>query len=116
MLMGTSRLYRFADRNSAIQMRATSYTHDALVLGNFRRFVAINGALEELCQFDPVFEGVVAIGTIARMCPQPGRLMPDTIHVEGIQSDLLWHLVPLAPAGCGTYTIGDYGRSDGISA
>ena len=46
MLMGTSRLYRFADRNPAIQIRATSYTNDALVLGNFRRFVAINGALE----------------------------------------------------------------------
>ena len=46
MLMGTSRLYRFADRNPAIQIRATSYTHDALVLGHFRRFVAINGALE----------------------------------------------------------------------
>jgi acetyl-CoA hydrolase len=46
MLMGTRRLYRFADRNPAIHVRATSYTHDALVLGNFRRFVAINGALE----------------------------------------------------------------------
>jgi acyl-CoA hydrolase len=46
MLMGTSRLYRFANRNPAIEIRATSYTHDALVLGNFRRFVAINGALE----------------------------------------------------------------------
>jgi acyl-CoA hydrolase len=46
MLMGTLRLYRFADRNPAIQIRATSYTHDALVLGNFRRFVAINAALE----------------------------------------------------------------------
>jgi len=46
MLMGTQRLYRFADRSPAIQIRATSYTHDALVLGNFRRFVAINGALE----------------------------------------------------------------------
>jgi acyl-CoA hydrolase len=46
MLMGTRRLYRFADRNPAVQIRATSYTHDALVLGHFRRFVAINGALE----------------------------------------------------------------------
>jgi acetyl-CoA hydrolase len=46
MLMGTRRLYRFADRNPSIHIRATSYTHDALVLGNFRRFVAINGALE----------------------------------------------------------------------
>jgi hypothetical protein len=33
MLMGTSRLHRFADRNPVIQIRATSYTHDALVLG-----------------------------------------------------------------------------------
>ena len=46
MLMGTRRLYRFADRNPAIRLRATSYTHDAVVLGNFRRFVAVNGALE----------------------------------------------------------------------
>ena len=46
MLMGTQRLYRFADRNPAIRLRATSYTHDAVVLGNFRRFVAVNGALE----------------------------------------------------------------------
>jgi len=29
-----------------MRLRATSYTHDAVVLGNFRRFVAINGALE----------------------------------------------------------------------
>jgi acyl-CoA hydrolase len=46
MLMGSSRVYRFAHRNPALRLRATSYTHDALVLGNFRRFVAINGALE----------------------------------------------------------------------
>jgi acyl-CoA hydrolase len=46
MLMGTKRLYRFAHRNRAVHIRATSYTHDALVLGNFRHFVAINGALE----------------------------------------------------------------------
>src|SRR6202030_936944 len=29
MLMGTQRLYRFADRNASIHIRATSYTHDA---------------------------------------------------------------------------------------
>jgi hypothetical protein len=44
MLMGTSRLYRFANRNPAIEIRATSYTHDALVLGNFR-------ARQELSRF-----------------------------------------------------------------
>ena len=37
--------------------------------------------------------------------------MPDAVHVEGIEADLLWHLVPLAPAGRDTYTDGHYGRS-----
>jgi acyl-CoA hydrolase len=46
MLMGTRRLYDFADRNKEIEIRSPRYTHDALVLGNFRRFVAINSALE----------------------------------------------------------------------
>jgi acyl-CoA hydrolase len=46
MLMGTRRLYAFADRNPLIHIRSPRYTHDALVLGNFRRFVAINSALE----------------------------------------------------------------------
>jgi acyl-CoA hydrolase len=46
MLMGTRLLYDFADRNKLIRIRSPRYTHDALVLGNFRRFVAINSALE----------------------------------------------------------------------
>ena len=46
MLMGTQRLYRYADHNPRIAIRSPRYTHDALVLGNFRRFVAINSALE----------------------------------------------------------------------
>jgi acyl-CoA hydrolase len=46
MLMGTRRLYDYADRNKLIAIRSPRYTHDALVLGNFRRFVAINSALE----------------------------------------------------------------------
>jgi acetyl-CoA hydrolase len=46
MLMGTRRLYAYADRNELIAIRSPRYTHDALVLGNFRRFVAINSALE----------------------------------------------------------------------
>jgi acetyl-CoA hydrolase len=46
MLMGTRRLYAFAERNKLIEIRSPRYTHDALVLGNFRRFVAINSALE----------------------------------------------------------------------
>lgn len=46
MLMGTRDLYRYADRNPAIAIRSLRHTHDALVLGHFRRFVAINSALE----------------------------------------------------------------------
>ena len=46
MLMGSRRLYAWADRNSKLVLRSPRYTHDALVLGNFRRFIAINGALE----------------------------------------------------------------------
>ena len=46
MLMGTRRLYAYADRNKLIEIRSPRYTHDALALGQFRRFVAINSALE----------------------------------------------------------------------
>lgn len=46
MLMGSRRLYAWAERNPEMLLRSPRYTHDALVLGNFRRFVAINGALE----------------------------------------------------------------------
>ena len=46
MLMGTRHLYAYADRNPEILIRSPRYTHDGLVLGNFRRFVAINSALE----------------------------------------------------------------------
>src|SRR5262249_13845174 len=46
VLMGTRRLYRFADRNPNLRVRSVGYTHDALVLGNFHRFVAINASLE----------------------------------------------------------------------
>lgn len=46
MLMGTRRLYDFAHRNPLIAIRSPRYTHDALVLGDFHRFVAINSALE----------------------------------------------------------------------
>jgi len=38
--------YAYADRNQRIEIRSPRYTHDALVLGNFRRFVAINSALD----------------------------------------------------------------------
>ncbi|MEO6248278.1 MAG: acetyl-CoA hydrolase/transferase C-terminal domain-containing protein [Sphingomicrobium sp.] len=45
-LIGTKRLYNWADRNAAIRMTPTSYTHDAAVLGRLSRLVTINSALE----------------------------------------------------------------------
>ncbi len=45
-LIGTKRLYDFAHGNPAIRMTATSYTHDAGVLGQLSRLVTINSALE----------------------------------------------------------------------
>ncbi|WP_174184154.1 acetyl-CoA hydrolase/transferase family protein [Nocardia barduliensis] len=45
-LIGTERLYRFADRNPAIRMCTTDYTHDAGVLARLERLVTINSALE----------------------------------------------------------------------
>ena len=46
LLFGTSRLYRFANCNSALRLRPTSYTHNARVLANFENFIAINSAIE----------------------------------------------------------------------
>jgi acyl-CoA hydrolase len=45
-LIGTQRLYQFCDRNPAIRMTPTSYTHDAGVLGQLSRLVTLNSALE----------------------------------------------------------------------
>lgn len=45
-LVGTHRLYRFADRNPAIRMAPATYTHDAAVIAQLARFVAINSAVE----------------------------------------------------------------------
>jgi acyl-CoA hydrolase len=45
-LIGTRRLYDWAQGNPAIRMTPTSYTHDAGVLGQLSRLVTINSALE----------------------------------------------------------------------
>ena len=45
-LIGTKRLYDFCNRNPAVKMTPTSYTHDAAVLGQLSRLVTINSALE----------------------------------------------------------------------
>jgi acyl-CoA hydrolase len=45
-LIGTRRLYQWADRNPAVRMCATSYTHEAAVLAQLSKLVTINSALE----------------------------------------------------------------------
>ncbi|MFF0490161.1 acetyl-CoA hydrolase/transferase family protein [Nocardia sp. NPDC004068] len=45
-LIGTERLYAFADRNPLLRMCPTRYTHDAGVLARLDRLVTINSALE----------------------------------------------------------------------
>jgi acyl-CoA hydrolase len=45
-LIGTRRLYQWADRNPQIRMCATTYTHDAAVLARLERLVTINSAME----------------------------------------------------------------------
>lgn len=45
-LIGTRRLYQWANRNPAIRMCAADYTHDAAVLARLSRLVTINSALE----------------------------------------------------------------------
>jgi acyl-CoA hydrolase len=45
-LLGTRKLFAFADHNRRIQMRSASYTHDSELLGRLNKFVAINSAIE----------------------------------------------------------------------
>ena len=45
-LIGTRRLYRFADGNPQLGMRCSSYTHDAAVLARLDKLVTINSAVE----------------------------------------------------------------------
>jgi len=46
VLMGTRRLYDFADRNPKLAMRSTDYTHNPAVLSRIPNLVAVNSALE----------------------------------------------------------------------
>jgi acyl-CoA hydrolase len=45
-LIGTSRLYRFADRNPKIGMRTSAYTHSEAVLSKLSKLVTMNSAIE----------------------------------------------------------------------
>jgi acyl-CoA hydrolase len=45
-LIGTRRLYDWADRNPSMRMCAAAYTHDAAVLARLERLVTINSAIE----------------------------------------------------------------------
>ena len=45
-LLGSERLYRFADRNPVVSLRSTSYVLSEEVLGSFQSLVSVNSALE----------------------------------------------------------------------
>ncbi|HEX9044275.1 MAG TPA: acetyl-CoA hydrolase/transferase C-terminal domain-containing protein [Candidatus Limnocylindrales bacterium] len=44
-MMGTERLYRFADDNPMVEMRPTDFTNDTHVIRSFRNMAAINSAI-----------------------------------------------------------------------
>jgi acyl-CoA hydrolase len=46
MLIGTKKLFDYARENKRVRLRSSEYTHDARVLGQIERFVAINSAVE----------------------------------------------------------------------
>jgi len=46
LLGGSSELFAWADRNPAVLLRGTSYTHDPEILRNSHRMTAINAAIE----------------------------------------------------------------------
>lgn len=46
VLFATARAYRFADRNPLLLLRPVEYTHNALVMAQLDKFVAINSAIE----------------------------------------------------------------------
>ena len=45
-MLGTKRLYDFADDNPMVEMRSVDFTNDSAVIRSFRRMVAINSAIE----------------------------------------------------------------------
>jgi acyl-CoA hydrolase len=46
VLLGSRKLFDFAHRNPALELRSADYTHAAAVLGRLPKFVAINSAVE----------------------------------------------------------------------
>jgi acyl-CoA hydrolase len=45
-MLGTERLYRWADDNPMVEMRSAEYTNDTSVIRRFKRMIAINSAIE----------------------------------------------------------------------
>ncbi len=46
MLIGTRKLFDFANQNARIQLRSSEYTHNPAVLATLKRFFAVNSAVE----------------------------------------------------------------------
>src|SRR6185436_4997700 len=47
--------------------------------------------LQHPCQIEPIGQAVVAQGAVARMGPEPRRLMRHAVHGEGVEPDLFCH-------------------------
>lgn len=46
LVFGTSQLYRFVHQNRAVCLRPSGYTHNARVIANLDKFIALNSAIE----------------------------------------------------------------------
>ena len=61
MLIGTRKLFDFAEQNPLVKLRSSEYTHDPRVLAGLERFVAVNSAVE--VDFTGQVNGEVAGGS-----------------------------------------------------
>ena len=48
-------------------------------------------SLQDLRQLDPIAQALVVARAVARMAPQPRRLMRDAVHLERVEPDFLEH-------------------------
>ena len=97
-LVGTSRLYDFADRNPAVRLFTPAHTHSPLVLGRLGEIVAINSAIE--VDLTGQINAEVAAGVYL------GAVGGQVDFVRGVQ---------LSPAGRSVIALPATARDDAVS-
>lgn len=75
-------LRRLADRRIAV---AVQHIIDAQHIGD-KQPVKL-AALQQTRQVDPILEVFILPGAVARMGPQPRRLMADAVHIKSVQTN-----------------------------